>query len=89
MKMPGAYSDDLCRKALSAVERELSKKEVCAMFDISLSSLHLWISGSYNAKIGYQKGCGHSITDLKHSTALFAPIQIRLRQKWQHYGRVR
>ena len=39
------------------------------MFDISLSSLYLWIkhlekTGSYSAKTGYQKGCGHSITDL-------------------------
>ena len=67
--MPAAYSDDLRCKALAAVERGVAKKEVCAMFDISLSSLYLWIqrreqTGSYSAKRGYQKGCNHSITDL-------------------------
>ena len=67
--MPGAYSDDLRRKALAAVERGIPKKEVCDMFGISLSSLYLWIqrreqTGSYSAKTGYQKGCNHRITDL-------------------------
>ena len=67
--MPGAYSDDLHSKALAAVARGISKKEICAIFDISLSSLYLWIqrleqTGSYSAKTGYQKGCNHRITDL-------------------------
>ena len=39
------------------------------MFDISLSSLYLWIqrleqTGSYSTKTGYQEACNHRITDL-------------------------
>ncbi|WP_041763457.1 helix-turn-helix domain-containing protein [[Leptolyngbya] sp. PCC 7376] len=67
--MPAAYSDDLRRKALAAVERGIPKKDVCDMFNISRSSLSLWIqrlrhTGSYSAKTGYQKGYGHKIIDL-------------------------
>lgn len=59
--MPAAYSDDLRLKALSAVERSISKQEVCDMFGISLSSLYLWIkrraeTGNCSAKTDYQKG---------------------------------
>ncbi|WP_041764463.1 IS630 transposase-related protein [[Leptolyngbya] sp. PCC 7376] len=66
--MPAAYSDDLRRKALAAVERGIPKQEVCDMFNISLSSLYLWIqrlkeTGNYSSKTGYQKGYGHKIAD--------------------------
>jgi transposase len=68
--MPVAYSTDLRIKALAAVERGVAKRDVCDMFNISLSSLYVWIqrqkeTGSCHAKTAYQKGYGQKITDLE------------------------
>ncbi|WP_083891025.1 helix-turn-helix domain-containing protein [[Leptolyngbya] sp. PCC 7376] len=41
--MPAAYSDDLRCKAIAAVERGVPQKDVCDMFNVSRSSLSLWI----------------------------------------------
>ena len=66
--MPKAYSQDLREKAITAIERRVSKSEVVKMFNISRDSLERWLkrrsdTGNVAAAQGYQRGHSHRIVD--------------------------
>lgn len=68
-QMPAAYSLDLRRKVLAAVERGERKSHVCRMFHISRNTLDLWlkrreVTGSIEPKPHSHRGPTPKIQDL-------------------------
>lgn len=68
--MPGAYSYDLRRKVIGAIDEGMGKTQASQIFKISRNTINLWMqrreeTGDYRAKSGYQKGYGKKIPDLE------------------------
>ena len=68
ISMPAPYSYDLRIKAIKAIKRGERKIDVCRMLHISRNTLDLWLKreeemGDCGARVNFQKGCGHKITD--------------------------
>ena len=64
--MPAPYSLDLRIRAMNFIEKGTSIKKVSKIFELSISTLKLWIkrkekNGSIEAKVGYQKGHSHKV----------------------------
>lgn len=68
--MPGAYSYDLRRKVVEAIDEGMGKTPASQIFKISRNTINLWMrrreeTGDYSAKSGYPKGYGKKIKDLE------------------------
>lgn len=66
--MPAPYSNDLREKVLIAVDRGMNKSEAGRIFSIHRKTIERWVKqrdaiGSGRAKVGYQRGSNHAITD--------------------------
>ncbi|EAM49793.1 hypothetical protein CwatDRAFT_2547 [Crocosphaera watsonii WH 8501] len=67
--MPAPYSYDLRTKVINAIDEGMTKTQASRLFGISRNTINLWLkkkeeTGSYKAKVGYQKGYNRKIKDL-------------------------
>jgi transposase len=68
--MSAAYSYDLRRKVIEAIDGGMGKTQASKIFKISRNTINLWLrkreeTGDYRASVGYQRGYGAKITDLE------------------------
>lgn len=68
--MPAAYSYDLRRKVIEAIDGGMGKTEASQIFRISRNTINLWLqrreeTGDYRAAEGYQRGYGAKISNLE------------------------
>jgi transposase len=66
--MPGPYSYDLRIRVIAAVEKGMAVREASQMFGVHRETLTGWLArkaatGDVQAKVGYQRGHSHKITD--------------------------
>ena len=83
--MPIAYSYDLRKKVIDAIDKGMSKTEASRIFQISRNTINLWFrkreqTGDYKAEVGYQKGYNPKIANLEKFQE-FAQAQGSLTQK--------
>lgn len=83
--MPAPYSDDFRQKAVNAVDRGESKKQVSGIVDISRNTLVLWLkrrqmTSSISAIRDYYRGPQPKIADLE-AFRVFAKANGRLTQQ--------
>lgn len=68
--MPSPYSYDLRSRVIECVKSGMKRKEISRIFNIGTSTIKRWwsrfkIEGDYSARVGFQKGHSHKITNLK------------------------
>lgn len=90
--MATPYSYDLRRKVIEAVDKGMRKSEASRLFNLSRNTIDLWLkrrgaSGEFPAKLGYQKGGRHRITDWEKFRAFVKEngelTQAEMAQAWE------
>lgn len=66
--MPKPYSDDLRIRVMGAVEQGMAVREASHTFGVHPQTITGWVArkaatGDVQAKVGYQRGHSHKITD--------------------------
>jgi transposase len=66
--MAAPYSYDLRQKVIEAIDKGMRKSEASRIFNLSRNTIDLWLkrreaTGEFTAKLGYQKGSRHRISD--------------------------
>ena len=72
--MPSPYRYDLRIRVVAAVEKGIGGREASQMFGVHRDTITAWlarkeVTGEVQAKVGYQHGPSHKITDPEQFTA--------------------
>ncbi|HJY81880.1 MAG TPA: IS630 transposase-related protein [Candidatus Binatia bacterium] len=72
--MPSPYSYDLRVRVVAAVEKGMGVREASQTFGVHRDTIRGWLArkeatGDVQAKVGYQRGHSHKITDPEQFTA--------------------